>query len=263
MFSPLPVVRSALQHLSSIVWLLIHTVEEMGDHMLKGKFPFRLAIFFEQADRSGVGSIPLVALVSFFIGLTMALLTGYQLRPYGQESLVPALVAIGFSRELGPLMTGIMVAARVGAAYTAELGTMTVTEEVEAIEAMGLGPLRLLVSPRVLAVFLLVPCLSVISTVMAIVGGAIISRWAFDIPFQGFADNALDSLVIRDIVAGVLKSFCFGLIIGLVACYKGLTVRGGAAGVGTSTTSSVVTSITTVIGFDTLFNIVLVALFDK
>jgi len=258
-----PMVRSALQHLSSIVWLLIHTVEEMGDHVLRGRFPFRLSIFFEQTDRSGVGSIPLVALVSFFIGLTMALLTGYQLRPYGQESLVPSLVAIGFSRELGPLMTGIMVAARVGAAYTAELGTMTVTEEVEAIEAMGLGPLRLLVSPRVLAVFLLMPCLSVISSFMATFGGAIISRWAFDIPLQGFADSALDSLIIRDIVAGVLKSFLFGLIIGLVACYKGLTVRGGAAGVGTATTSSVVTAITTVIGFDTLFNIVLVALFDK
>lgn len=263
MISPLPVIRSALQHVSSVVWLLIHTVQEMGDHMIRGRFPFRLSTFFEQTDRSGVGSIPLVALVSFFIGLTMALLTGYQLRPYGQESLVPSLVAIGFTRELGPLMTGIMVAARVGAAYTAELGTMTVTEEVEAIEAMGLGPLRLLVSPRVLAVFLLMPCLVVISDFTAMLGGAIISRWAFDIPHQLFFTNSLESLVIRDIVAGVLKSFLFGLIIGLVACYKGLTVRGGAAGVGTATTSSVVTAITTVIGFDTLFNIVLVALFDK
>ena len=263
MISPLPVVRSALQHLSSVVWLLIQTLEEMGDHMLRGRLPFRLSIFFEQTDRAGVGSIPLVALVSYFIGLTMALLTGYQLRPYGQENLVPSLVAIGFTRELGPLMTGIMVAARVGAAYTAELGTMTVTEEVEAIEAMGLGPLRLLVSPRVLAVFILLPCLSVISSLMAMAGAALISRWQFDIPVRLFFDHALESLLIRDIVAGVLKSFFFGLIIGLVACYKGLTVRGGAAGVGTATTSSVVTAITTVIGFDTLFNIVLVALFDK
>ena len=263
MFSLFPVLRSALLQVSSIVWLLIQTVQEMGDHMLRGRFPFRMSIFFEQTDRSGVGSIPLVALVSFFIGLTMALLTGYQLRPYGQESLVPSLVAIGFTRELGPLMTGIMVAARVGAAYTAELGTMTVTEEVEAIEAMGLGPLRLLVSPRVLAVFLLMPCLSVLSNVMALTGGSLISLWAFDIPFQGFWQSSLENLFIRDIVAGVLKSFLFGLIIGLIACYKGLSVRGGAAGVGTATTSSVVTAITTVIGFDTLFNIVLVALFDK
>jgi len=263
MISPFPVVRSALQHLSSVVWLLIHTVEEMGDHMLRGRLPFRLEVLFEQADKTGVGSVPLVALVSLFLGLTMALLTGHVLAPYGQETLVPAAVSIGFTRELGPLITGIMVAARVGAAFTAELGTMMVAEEVEAIEAMGLGALRLLVSPRVLAVFLLMPCLSVVSNFMAMSGGAIISRWAFDIPIRGFIDSALESLLIRDIVAGVLKSFFFGLIIGLIACYKGLTVRGGAAGVGTATTSSVVTAITTVIGFDTLFNIVLVALFPE
>ena len=98
---------------------------------------------------------------------------------------------------------------------------------------------------------------------MAIAGAAIISRWQFDIPVQIFIDNSLDSLLTRDIVAGVLKSFLFGLIIGLVSCYKGLTVRGGAAGVGAATTSSVVTAITAVIAFDTLFNVVLVALFDK
>jgi phospholipid/cholesterol/gamma-HCH transport system permease protein len=261
MFNLFPAVRSALQQVSSITWLLVHTVEEMGDHMLRARLPFRPAIFFEQADRTGVGSVPLVALVSFFLGATMALLTGYVLQPYGQETLVPAAVSIGFTRELGPLITGIMVAARVGAAFTAELGTMTVAEEVEAIEAMGLGPLRLLVSPRTLAVFLLMPCLSVVSNFMAMTGGAIISRWAFDIPFRGFVESAMESLLVRDIIAGVIKSFLFGLIIGLVACYKGLSVRGGAAGVGTATTSSVVTAIATVIGFDTVFNVVLVTLF--
>ena len=263
MLNPLPYARSMLQHLSSVVWLLVQTVQEMGDHARRGRFPFRLALFFEQTERVGVGSIPLVALVSFFIGLTMALLTGYQLQPFGQERLVPPLVAIGFTRELGPLMTGIMLAARIGAAFTAELGTMTVAEEVEAIEAMGLGPLRFLVSPRLLAVFLLMPCLVVVSDLTAMAGAAAISRWAFDIPWQGFAESALESLIIRDIVAGVVKSFLFGLIIGLVACYKGLTVRGGAAGVGHATTESVVVAITTVIGFDTLCNVVLVSLFDK
>jgi phospholipid/cholesterol/gamma-HCH transport system permease protein len=160
-------------------------------------------------------------------------------------------------------MTGIMIAARIGAAYTAELGTMTVSEEVEAIEAMGIGPLRFLVGPRVLAVTFLLPCLVVISNVAAMSGAALISRWAFDIPFSQFVHTAMDQMLIRDIIAGTVKSFLFGLIISLVACYKGLTVRGGAAGVGDATTSSVVTAITTVIGFDTLCNIVLVALFDK
>jgi phospholipid/cholesterol/gamma-HCH transport system permease protein len=259
MVQPFLAVRSVLQHLSSMVWLLVHTVQEMGDRVVRGRLPFRLSIFFEQTDRTGVGSLPLVALVSFFLGLTMALLTGYQLRTFGQEELVPGLVAISFTRELGPLITGIMIAARIGAAYTAELGTMIVSEEVEAIEAMGIGPLRFLVGPRVLAVFLLLPCLVVVSDITAMGGGALISRWAFDIPFGRF----LHAAMVRDIIAGTVKSFLFGLIIGLVSCYKGLSVSGGAAGVGDATTSSVVTAITTVIGFDTLCNVVLVALFDQ
>jgi phospholipid/cholesterol/gamma-HCH transport system permease protein len=260
MVNPIPIARRVLQHLSSVVWLLIQTIQEMGDYVMRGRFPFRLAIFFQQTDRAGVGSIPLIALVSFFIGLTMALLTGYQLQTFGQERLVPPLVAIAFTRELGPLMTGIMVAARIGAAYTAEIGTMTVAEEVEALEAMGLGPLRFLVSPRLLAVFLLMPCLVVVSNVTALGGAALISNWAFGISLRNFAETVLESLILRDLVSGTIKSFLFGLIIGLVSCYKGLTVRGGAAGVGNATTSSVVTAITTVIGFDTLFNIVLIAL---
>lgn len=257
-----PSVKNLLAHISSVTWLLVRTAEEMGDRLVRGRSPFRLAIFFAQTDRVGVGSIPLVSLVSLFIGLTMALLTGYQLQTFGQERLVPPLVAIAFTRELGPLMTGIMLAARIGAAFTAELGTMMVSEEVEAIEAMGIGPLRFLVSPRLLAVTLLMPCLVVVSDFTALVGAAVISKLAFGISFELFASDALHSLLMRDIVSGTLKSFLFGLIIGLVACYKGLTVRGGAAGVGDATTSSVVTAITTVIGFDTLFNIVLISFTD-
>ena len=195
-------IRTALQHTGSVVWLLIHTGQEMGDAILRGRFPFRISIFFHQTDRAGVGSIPLVALVSFFIGLTMALLTGYQLQTFGQEKLVPPLVGVAFTRELGPLMTGIMLAARIGAAYTAELGTMTVAEEVEALEAMGLGPLRFLVSPRVLAVFLLMPCLVIVSDLTAMTGAALISRWAFDIPFRLFFESAIEQALLRDMDRG-------------------------------------------------------------
>lgn len=254
-------VRRFLQHLSSIVWLMIDTAHEMGDNMIRGRLPFRIFTFFEQTDRAGVGSVPLVALVSFFLGLTMSLLTGYQLKPYGTERLVPGLVAVGFSRELGPLITGIMVAARIGAAFTAELGTMTVSEEVEAIEAMGIGPLRFLVAPRVLAVFLLMPCLVVVSNVMADGGAAFVCKWQLGIPLRYFGDIVHSGIQSRDIIAGTIKSFLFGMIVGVVSCYKGLSVEGGAAGVGDSTTSSVVIAITTVIIMDTLCNIVLVALY--
>jgi phospholipid/cholesterol/gamma-HCH transport system permease protein len=186
----------------------------------------------------------------------MALLSGYVLKGFGQERLVPTLVSIAFTRELGPLMTGIMLASRMGAAFTAELGTMMVSEEVEAIEAMGIGPRRLLIGPRLTAIFLLMPCLAVVSDIMALLGGQMISKVVFGITTLTFFREAIDSLYIADIIGGVLKSFLFGGIIGIVACYKGLTVKGGAAGVGEATTSSVVTAITTVIGFDTLFNII-------
>jgi phospholipid/cholesterol/gamma-HCH transport system permease protein len=250
--------RGFLREVGGMFWFIIQTFTETVDNMRRGRAPFRASSFFRHTERAGVGSVPLVAMVSFFLGLTMALLTGYQLERFGTERLVPGLVSIAFTRELGPLLTGIMLAARIGAAFTAELGTMEVSEEVEAIEAMGISPLRFLVAPRMLALFLLMPCLSVISSLAAIIATSLISRWYFNIAFVYFNDLVLNALLIRDIVTGIAKSFLFGLLISAIACYRGLHVTGGAAGVGTATTSSVVTAITTVIGFDTLFNVVYV-----
>src|SRR5437764_2297827 len=144
-----------LREVGSMFWFITQTFQETLERVRDGRVPFRAVSFFRHAERAGVDSVPLVALVSFFLGLTMALLTGYQLQRFGTERLVPGLVSIAFTRELGPLITGIMLAARIGAAFTAELGTITVSEEVEAIEAMGTGPLRVLVAPRLLAVSVL------------------------------------------------------------------------------------------------------------
>ena len=253
--------RDFLREVGSLFWFIAHTFDETIDRIRHGRVPFRAASFFRHTERAGVDSVPLVGLVSFFLGLTMALLTGYQLQRFGTERLIPGLVAISFTRELGPLITGIMLAARVGAAFTAELGTMQVSEEVEAIEAIGIGPLRFLAAPRMLALFFLMPCLSTVSNIAAIAASSLISRAYFHIAFVYFVDLVRDSLLIRDIITGVLKSFIFGLLIGAIACYRGLTVKGGAAGVGTATTSSVVTAITSVIGFDTLYNIVYTVFF--
>src|SRR5438876_11835420 len=253
--------RDLLREVGSVFWFIAHALDETIGRIRRGRVPFRAASFFRQTERAGVESVPLVGLVSFFLGLTMALLTGYQLQRFGTERLIPGLVAIAFTRELGPLITGIMLAARIGAAFTAELGTMQVSEEVEAIEAMGIGPLRFLVAPRMLALFLLMPCLSTVSNIAAVFASSLICKAYFSIAFPYFLDLVKDSLLIRDIVTGVLKSFLFGLLIGAIACYRGLTVKGGAAGVGTATTSSVVTSIATVIGFDTMYNIVYTVFF--
>jgi phospholipid/cholesterol/gamma-HCH transport system permease protein len=253
----------ALVELGNWVRLLIATGSEIKDHILAGRPPIGWTGLMIQADRVGWGSVPLVSLVSFFLGLTMALLTGYELEKFGTERLVPGLVAVSFSRELAPLLTGIMVAARIGAAFTAELGTMSVSEEIEAIEAMGIGPLRLLVAPRLLSVALLMPCLSVVSNLSALAGGFLVSRNTLHISFQYYAQSVQENLLVRDIYSGTVKSICFGMIIGIISCYKGLAVSGGAAGVGTSTTSSVVVAIATVIGFDSLFNICLTSFIES
>src|SRR6186713_2554843 len=181
---PLEVVeiqRSFLREVGSVFWFIVNTFQQSMERVQQGRAPFRAASFFRESVRAGVGSVPLVGMVCFFLGLTMALLTGYQLQRFGTERLIPGLVAIAFTRELGPLMTGIMLAARIGAAFTAELGTMQVSEEVEAIESMGIGPLRFLVAPRMLALFFLMPCLSTVSNIAAIFATALISRAYFNI----------------------------------------------------------------------------------
>ena len=249
--------RSALITVGSIFWLFLNTVEEMGANVRRGRLPFRWSMFFSQADRAGVGSVPLVLTVSFFLGLTMALLTGYQLERFGTQRLVPTLIAVAFTRELGPLLTGIVLAARMGAAYAAELGTMQVAEEIEAIEAMGIGPLRFLVAPRLAAISCMMPCLAIISSAAALVGSALSSWATLNLVPAYYFDAVLTSLLVSDIIAGLFKAMFFGLLIGLIACFRGLTVTGGAEGVGRATTDSVVEGITTVIGFDTLFNILL------
>src|SRR5436853_2376870 len=253
--------RNFLREVGGVFWFIVNTFQETFERIQKGRVPFRATSFFRHTERAGVDSVPLVGLVSVFLGLTMALLTGYPLQRFGTGRLIPGLVAIALTRELGPLITGIMLAARIGAAFTAELGTMQVSEEVEAIEAMGIGPLRFLVAPRLLALFLLMPCLSTIANLAAIFASCLVSRAYFSIAFVYFFDLVRDALLIRDIITGVLKSFLFGLLIGGIACYRGLSVKGGAAGVGTATTSSVVTAIATVIGFDTIYNIIYTVFF--
>src|SRR5437773_9263777 len=188
--------REFMREVGSLFWFMILSLEETVERIREGRVPFRAASFFRHCERAGVGSVPLVGLVSFFLGLTMALLTGYQLQRFGTERLVPGLVAIAFTRELGPLLTGIMLAARIGASFTAELGTMQVSEEVEAIEAMGIGPLRLLVAPRMLALFLLMPCLSTVSNIAAVLASSLVCEAYFSIAFPYVLDLVRDLLLI-------------------------------------------------------------------
>lgn len=202
---------------------------------------------------AGVNSIPIVCLISLFIGIVLALQGAYQLQKFGAGFYVTALVGVSMTRELGPLITAIVIAGRSGSAFAAEIGTMKVSEEIDALEAMGLNSVRFLVVPKYLALIVMLPCLTLLSDLAGILGGGIFEMYQLDQTLPMFLSATRDALVMRDISTGLIKSVVFGLIITKVGCYEGFAVRGGAEGVGKSTTSSVVVSIFLVILADVIF----------
>jgi phospholipid/cholesterol/gamma-HCH transport system permease protein len=202
---------------------------------------------------AGVNSVPIVSLISLFIGIVLALQGAYQLQKFGASYYVTALVGVSMTRELGPLITAIIIAGRSGSAFAAELGTMKVSEEIDALEAMGLDSVRYLVVPKYLALLIMMPCLTLISDLAGILGGGIFEMYQLDQTFPMFLTATRDALVMRDITTGLIKSVVFGLIITKVGCHEGFSVRGGAEGVGKATTSSVVVSIFLIILADVIF----------
>ena len=202
---------------------------------------------------AGVDSIPIVSLISLFIGIVLGLQGAYQLAKFGATYFVTALVGVSMTRELGPLMTAIIIAGRSGSAFAAELGTMKVSEEIDALEAMGLDSVRYLVVPKYLAMLVMMPCLTLISDLSGILGGAVFEMVQLDKTFSMCLSATRDALVMRDITTGLIKSLVFGLIITKIGCYEGFSVKGGAEGVGKATTSSVVISIFLIIFADVIF----------
>jgi phospholipid/cholesterol/gamma-HCH transport system permease protein len=202
---------------------------------------------------AGVNSVPIVSLISLFIGMVLALQGAYQLEKFGASYYVTALVGVSMTRELGPLITAIIIAGRSGSAFAAELGTMKVSEEIDALEAMGLNSVRYLVVPKYLALLIMMPCLTLISDLAGILGGGIFEMYQLGQTFPMFLTATRDALVMRDITTGLIKSVVFGLIITKVGCHEGFSVQGGAEGVGKATTSSVVVSIFLIILADVVF----------
>ncbi len=202
---------------------------------------------------AGVNSIPIVSLISLFIGIILALQGAYQLQKFGAAYYVTALVGVSMTRELGPLITAIVIAGRSGSAFAAEIGTMKVAEEIDALEAMGLNSVKYLVVPKYLAMLVMMPCLTLISDLAGILGGGLFEIWQLDQSYFTFLFATRDALVMRDIWTGLIKSLIFALIITKVGCYEGFSVQGGAEGVGKATTSSVVVSIFLIIFADVVF----------
>ena len=216
------------------------------------KKPISRKGFFSHTIFSGVDSLVIVFFVDFFIGMVLAMQSAYQLRQLGGEIYVAALVGVSMTREIGPVLTSLVIAGRVGAAITAELATMKVTEQVEALETISLNPVRYLVVPRFLALVLMLPCLVIVGNLIGMLGGWVIGVTQLGLNSGLYVDTTIDFLTNKDILTGLLKTAVFAMIIAMVASYEGLSTDGGAEGVGRSTTRSVVTSFISIIIADAI-----------
>jgi phospholipid/cholesterol/gamma-HCH transport system permease protein len=201
----------------------------------------------------GVSAVPVISFITFFIGVIMALQGAYELRRFGAIRLVADMVAISITRELGPLVTAIVVIGRSGSAFAAEIGTMKVTEELDAIETMALHPIAFLVTPKLLAMLVMMPCLTIWADLMGVLGGSVFGMIGADYTFGAYLAATRDALFMRDIITGLVKSIVFGLVITGVGCHEGFTTGAGSEQVGRSTTSAVVTSIFLVVFVDLIF----------
>src|SRR5271155_1161898 len=218
----------------------------------RGK-PLRLQRAISQAMDTGVRAMPILSLITFFIGLILALQAAYELRKFGAISAVATAVAVTMSRELGPLITAIVVIGRSGSAFAAEIGTMKVTEEIDALETMAISPIRFLVAPKFLAMTVMLPCLTIWANFMGILGGSLFGVAQADFTFVRYMRASIDSLLMRDITTGLVKSVMFGITITAVGCLEGLSTGAGAEEVGRSTTRAVVMSIFLVVMVDLCF----------
>src|ERR1700740_1393472 len=215
----------------------------------------RLQSAVSQAMAVGVRALPILSLIPFFIGLILALQAAYELRRFGAISYVATAVAISMSRELGPLITAIVVIGRSGSAFAAEIGTMKVTEEIDALETMAISPVHFLVTPKFIAMAVMLPCLTIWANAMGILGGSLFGVAKADFAFTRYISASLDSLFLRDIVTGLIKSVMFGMTITAVGCLEGLSTGAGAEEVGRSTTRAVVVSLLLVIFVDLIFTV--------
>jgi phospholipid/cholesterol/gamma-HCH transport system permease protein len=217
----------------------------------------------DQMDGIGVGSLPIVLLSGFFIGAVMVLQTGAQFQRFGEVSLTGDIVSLALVRELGPTITGLLVAGRCASGIASELGSMLVTEQVDAMRAMGTGPSRKLISPRVLATLIIMPLLVAISVFVGLLGGMLASVFSLRLSATTFWHRAIAILEFSDIMQGFTKSLVFAFILATVGCYQGLNVRGGTQGVGRATTQAVVVSSVLIIISDTFMTKLALYLADK
>ena len=223
--------------------------------------PFaRLDLTLQSLVKMGATAVPLIALITFLIGAILALQAGLLMRLYGQELRIADLVGLSMAKEIAPLLVAILVAGRSGSSLTAEIGTMMVSEEVDALRVMGVDPVEYLVAPRMRALAVALPLLTILGDVIGIAGGMVVAHTTFSVSPQAFLDQVLFQVTTGHVLGGLLKAFFFALVIVAVAAHQGFSTGGGASGVGRRTTRSVVQAILWVILVDALFTAILSAM---
>ena len=215
----------------------------------------RWRLVFAEIEAAGVRALGIVGLLSFLIGMVMAYQGGATLASYGANVLIVNLVSIITLREMGPLLAAIIVAGRTGSSYTAQLGTMRITEEIDALRSLGLSPFELLVLPKVIALVIALPLLSVFADVMGLLGGAVVANFGFGVSYSVYVARIPEAVSSTTLMLGLVKAPVFAVVIALIGCMQGLRVRGSAAAVGKATTISVVQAIFMVIIIDAVFSI--------
>jgi len=217
------------------------------------KPPYKYGRIIEQAKKAGYDSFPIVSLVALFIGFIFALQTAYFMQRIGSELYIASLVALSIVRELGPVITALIVAGRVGASNTAELGSMQVTEQIDALETLAENPVKYLVVPRFIALGVMLPILTLYANIIGILGSYFICTIKLGITSSMYMHVTFTSLLYKDLFTGLFKSWIFGMLIALISCYEGFNVEGGAVGVGKATTRSVVFTFIMIIAADCFF----------
>lgn len=261
------ILRHIGNHTTDTILNIKEQVEFLGEvaiclaKMLKGRIGFSKDDFMLIIQRAGAEALPIVALISFLVGLILAFVGGVQLSKYGSEIFVADLVGLAMVREMGVIMVGIVMAGRTGAAFAAELGTMKVNEEISAFQTFGISPMEYLVMPRMIALVLMFPLLTIFADFIGILGGALIGFGLFDLNAVQYLNRTATALDLTQCLTGVGKSFIFGIIVAVVGCMRGMKCGNSSSAVGLCTTASVVTSITFIIVADAIFA-VLFNIFD-
>ena len=233
-------------------------VETVGDHMLLlgrsmfwlAKPPFRITVMLEAMEFIGVQSLMIVSLIGTFVGMVFALQLTSALRQFGTESFVGATLGIALTRELAPVFTSIVVAARAGAGIATELGSMRITEQIDALATMAVNPIQYLVTPRIVAAIIMVPLLTMIFNLVAMLGGYGVAVGLLNVDRGAFVENARWVVDSKDMIQGVVKATIFGGALSLISCYQGFNASGGAKGVGIGTTRAVVGSFVSILVLD-------------